>query len=67
MKPTKLKMLAQEEADLRMCGIAIPGRLVVGAGTGAITEIVAAVAKIILIKRLVTNAKTTNHNIKRNN
>ena len=38
VKPTKLKFLAQVEAGLRLCGIAIPDRLVVGAGTGAITE-----------------------------
>ena len=27
VKPTKLKLLAQVEAGLRMCGIAIPDRL----------------------------------------
>ena len=45
VKPTKLKMLAQVEAGLRRSGIAIPDRLVVGAGIGAITETDAARAK----------------------
>jgi hypothetical protein len=47
VKPTKLKMLAQVEAGLRRCGIAIPDRLVVGAGIGAISETDAARAKTL--------------------
>jgi len=47
VKPTKLKMLAQVEAGLRRCGIAIPDRLIVGAGIGAISETDAARARTL--------------------